>query len=115
MKTKSVFFLSCSGRYALRKELNRKQGEINRKTGHFTEIIAAGVMRNFDSQTVDGDLYFNTSNQVMLPRMEQIMVREGVVKDGTMIEIDVIGEYQLFNHQEGNAGLGVCNFAKRTR
>lgn len=38
--------------------------------------------------------------------MEQIMRREGVVKDGSMKEIDLIGKYRLYNRQEENKGLG---------
>lgn len=90
----------------LRAELARQQGEINRKTGHFTEIIVAGVLNNFDGRTVAGEEYFSVAESITLPRMEKIHRREGVMKDAELHEIDVIGEYKLHNQQEGNAGLG---------
>ncbi|MBV7335142.1 ATP-binding protein [Chloroflexi bacterium TSY] len=99
----------------LSRELNRKQGQINRQTGHFTEIIVAGVMNNYDNRTVDGVLYFGHAQPVTLPRMETIERREGVIKEGVPHEIDVIGEYRLYNKQEGNAALGAWLVSVRYR
>jgi hypothetical protein len=90
----------------LRAELARQQGEINRKTGHFTEIIVAGVLNNFDGRSVAGETYFSLPETITLPRMEKIHRREGVMKAAELHEIDVIGEYKLHNQQEGNASLG---------
>lgn len=99
----------------VRRELNAKQGEMNRLTGHFTEIIVAGVMNNYDQQQVDGERYFSVTGSVTLPRMARITRRTGVIQEGEIHEIDVVGEYQLHNQQEGNAGLGAWLVAVRYR
>lgn len=90
----------------LRAELASQQGEINRKTGHFTEIIVAGALNNFDGRTVAGETYFGLAESITLPRMERIQRRQGVIKDAELHEIDVIGEYKLHNQQAGNAAFG---------
>lgn len=99
----------------VRRELNRQRGEMNRQIGHFSEIIVAGVMNNFNNQQVDGKTYFSHPGTVTLPRMAQIARREGVIKAGSLHEIDVVGEYPLYNQQEGNAGLGAWLVSVRYR
>ncbi|MEZ4870265.1 MAG: hypothetical protein R3C14_53540 [Caldilineaceae bacterium] len=99
----------------LRKQLNAKIGESNRQTGHFTEIIVAGVLNNFDNRAAESQPYFSVPGTVNLPRMEKILRREGVVKEGIPHEIDVIGEYKLYNGLEGNASLGAWLVAVRYR
>ena len=99
----------------LRRTVRSITGEMNRKTGHFAEIIVGGVLNNFDDRHVDGETYFSSAELVMLPRMEEIVRREGVVKAGKMHEVDVIGEYNLFNHEEGNAGVGAWLVSVRYR
>lgn len=99
----------------LQAKLREKQGEFNRKTGHFTEIIVGGVMKQYDWRTVDGEPYFNRSGEVNLPRFYEIRRREGVIKAGKIHEIDLIGEYTLSNQQAGSAGLGAWMVAVRYR
>lgn len=99
----------------LRRALNAKQGEMNRLTGHFTEIIVAGVLNNYDGRTVSGEAYFGLPQAVILPRMEKIRRREGTLTDDKLHKIDVIGEYKLHNQQEGNGGLGTWLVAVRYR
>lgn len=77
----------------LRRMVRSTLGELNRRTGHFTEIIVAGVMNNFDDRNVDGKTYFNGPTRVNLLRMKNILRCEGVVKEGEMKEIDIIGEF----------------------
>ncbi len=81
----------------LRRELNAKQGEMNCQVGHFTEIIIAGVMNNYDNRIVDGETYFSQAGPVTLIRMEAIHRRAGTIKEGQIQEIDVLGEYTLYN------------------
>lgn len=99
----------------LRRELNAKQREMNRQAGHFSEIIVAGVMNNFNNQQVAGETYFRVAGSVTLPRMAQIVRREGVIKRGDIHEIDVVGEYNLYNQQAGNAALGAWLVSVRYR
>lgn len=99
----------------LRKQLNAKQGEMNRQTGHFSEIIVAGLLNNYDDREVAGEAYFGSPNQVPLPRMTAIDRREGVIKAGELHEIDVVGEYRLYNRLEGNAGMGAWLISVRYR
>ena len=89
----------------LRRELRRQQGEFNRKVGHMTEVIVAGVIRNFDSRQVAGGDYFNTDGVVKLPHMQNILRRAGVIKDGHLYEIDVIGEHRNYGRLEGDAEM----------
>jgi len=63
----------------LRRRLNEQQGEMNRQTGHFTEIIMAGAVRAFDDRFVDGEIYFGIPGDVKLSRCEKIRRREGVI------------------------------------
>lgn len=100
---------------ALRQQLNAKQGEINRQVGHFTEIIVAGVLNNYDDRTVAGNAYFGTDAQVTLSRMEKVVRREGVMKKGDLHEIDVLGEYRLYTGKNGNADLGAWLVSVRYR
>ncbi len=99
----------------LRRALNAKQGEMNRQAGHFSEVIVAGVLNNYDDREVAGERYFGLSHLISLPRMETILRREGVIKDDTIHEIDVVGEYGLYNRQEGNAALGAWLVSVRYR
>lgn len=99
----------------LRHELKVKQGEMNRQAGHFTEIIVAGVMNNYDYRTVEGTPYFSLSGPVILPHIVKIHRREGVIKGGELYEIDVIGEYKLNRFEEGNAALGAWLVSVRYR
>lgn len=99
----------------LRQALNRKQGEMNRQVGHFSEIIVAGVMNNFNNQQVDGEGYFSIPETVTLPRMALITRRSGVITEGASHEIDVVGEYELYNQREGNAALGAWLVSVRYR
>jgi len=85
----------------LRTEINRIRGEANRRVGHLAEVIVGGVMERFDQREVDGTSYFGLDEQVHLPKMVQIDRREGVIKEGTYNEIDVIGEYAMRNERKG--------------
>jgi predicted AAA+ superfamily ATPase len=100
---------------ALRQQLNAKQGEINRQVGHFTEIIVAGVLNNYDDRTVAGNAYFGTDTQVTLSRMEKVVRRKGVMKKGDLHKIDVLGEYRLYTGKNGNADLGAWLVSVRYR
>lgn len=79
---------------------------MNRQAGHFSEVIVAGVLNNYDDREVDGARYFGLPGLVTLPRMENIDRREGIIKAGAIHEVDVVGEYRLYNRQEGNAAFG---------
>jgi len=84
----------------LERKLNQQQGEMNRQTGHFTEIIVGGAVRAFDHRTVDGTAYFGIAGDVHLPRCRQIRRREGTITAGKAHEVDLIGEYRLYNLPE---------------
>ncbi len=84
----------------IRRQLRELQGEINRKTGHFTEIIVAGVIRSFDHRTVDGETYFSTAGEVILSRCRDILRREGVVKRDKTHEIGIMAEYDIWHLPE---------------
>ena len=98
----------------LRRELNAKQGEMNRQAGHFTEMIVAGVMNNYDNRIVDGETYFSQAGPVTLIRLEAIHRRAGTIKEGQIHEIDVLGEYTLYNGQPETA-LGAWLVSVRYR
>lgn len=49
-------------------EYQRLQGEMNRKVGHWAEIIVSGVMSSFDGRTVDGMSYFSAPGAITVPR-----------------------------------------------
>ncbi|MEZ4734796.1 MAG: hypothetical protein R3E79_47495 [Caldilineaceae bacterium] len=72
-------------------------------------------MNNFNTQQVDGETYFSITGNVTLPRMAQIVRRAGVITEGSPHEIDVVGEYELYNQQAGNAGLGAWLVSVRYR
>ncbi|MEM7128299.1 MAG: hypothetical protein AAF702_18350 [Chloroflexota bacterium] len=57
-------------------------------------------MNNYENRTVDGADYFGYSQPVQLPRMNDIRRREGVIQAGEIHEIDVVGEYKLYNERE---------------
>ena len=99
----------------MQKRIHRTTGELNRRTGHYTEIIVGSVLNNFDDREVDGSTYFGISTAVKLPRMQNIIRREGVLKAGIPKEIDVIGEYNLHNDGAGNKGLGAWMVSVRYR
>ncbi|MEM7533031.1 MAG: hypothetical protein AAF639_12700 [Chloroflexota bacterium] len=87
----------------LRRVIREMQGEINRKTGHFTEIIVAGLLKAFDDRLVDGKTYFGVTHDVKLHRFAHVIRGEGVVKKGIPHEIDVIGAHDLYKYDaEGN-------------
>jgi|GEM_PF-1081988 len=104
----------------LRQELNQRQGETNRQTGHFTEIIVAGAVRAFDDSVVDGQTYFGTAGNAKLYRCDTIHRREGTITGGRAYEIDIIGEYRLYDlpqdvNYESNAGNGAWMVSVRYR
>lgn len=99
----------------LRREINQMRGEMNRQTGHFTEVIVSGVMQNFRNLKVEGEVYFSTPGTIRLPHMNNIRRREGVIKEGVPYEIDVVGEYNLKFIDESNADLGVWYVSVRYR
>ncbi len=99
----------------LRRALNAKQGEMNRQAGHFTEAIVGGVLNNFDKRSVDGEIYFGIAGCVKLPYLNHIQRRQGVIEQGHIHEIDVIGEYRLNSLLEGNAALGAWLVSVRYR
>jgi len=84
----------------LRRKLREQQGEFNRKAGHFTEIIVAGVVRAFDDRVVDGDIYFGIPGDLQLLRCEKILRRHGTVQAGSIHEIDVMGRYRIYGQTE---------------
>jgi len=103
------------GEIRLHRELRRKQGEMNRQTGHFTELLVAGLMREFDDSDVEGETYFSTPHKVRLYLTEHIERRVGVVKEGVPHEIDLVSEYKLYNGEFGNPGKGAWFVSVRFR
>jgi len=83
----------------LRRKLNEQQGEINRKIGHFTEIIVAGAVRAFDDRMVDGATYFGIPGDVQLSRCEKILRREGIIQADIVHEIDFMGLYPFYGYR----------------
>jgi len=84
----------------LERRLNEMQGEFNRRTGHFAEIIVAGVAKAFNNRKVDGLTYFNIEGDIELPKFSRIHRRHGVIEDGIPHEIDLIGEYSRRNRPD---------------
>ncbi|MBV7335147.1 hypothetical protein KFU94_44295 [Chloroflexi bacterium TSY] len=76
-------------------EVRRIRGETSHKIGQMAESILAGVMRSFDDRDVDGETYFGQPGTIRLPKMATIEQRTGVIKQGEISEIDVIGEPKL--------------------
>jgi len=100
----------------LRKELNRRQGEINRQVGHLTEIIVAGLLKQFDHRKVEGEPYFGIAGEALLPRPQRVLRREGVVKAGRVHEIDLISEHIVYtNGSPDNPGLCAWMISVRNR
>ncbi|MEM7537453.1 MAG: ATP-binding protein [Chloroflexota bacterium] len=81
---------------ALQRRYNAVQGELNRQTGHFTEIIVGGVMKAFDARVIGGQPYLSLDEDVTLSRFGTIHRRKGVIENGVIHEIDVIGEYRRY-------------------
>lgn len=92
-------------------EYRKLQGETSHLVGHLAEIIVGGVLKSFDGRTVDGDTYFTISTPVTLPKIDKLERRGGVVKEGIMNEIDLIGEWRL----PADGGTGVWLVSVRHR
>ena len=75
------------------KELESLRGHLSRQKGIYAEVHVGAVMRCFDGREVDGRLYFNSPHKINLPSFERVEQRGGVVVDGIMVEVDLIGEW----------------------
>ncbi|MBV7335037.1 hypothetical protein KFU94_43740 [Chloroflexi bacterium TSY] len=86
----------------VREELGRQSNTI----GRFTEIVVAAVMKGFTRETVDGPAYFSTPNPVTVPKFDHIEHRWGVIADDGTQELDLIGEYQLWDGEREEWATG---------
>ena len=75
------------------KELESLRGHLSRQKGIYAEVHVGAVMRCFDGREVDGRLYFNSPHKINLPSFEGVEQRGGIVVDGIMVEVDLIGEW----------------------
>jgi len=80
----------------VRKELRRMTNIM----GRFAEIVVGAVMKGFDGQTLDGPCYFSMPDPVTVPRFKHIENRWGILSDDSLKELDLIGEYQIFDELE---------------
>lgn len=84
------------------KELESLRGHLSRQKGISASVHVGAVMRCFDGRHVDGSLYGGSPHKISLPNFERMEAndalpseqRGGVVVDGKMVELDLIGEWQ---------------------
>ncbi|MEM7537245.1 MAG: AsnC family protein [Chloroflexota bacterium] len=82
-------------------EVNSELRRMTNIMGHFAEIVVGAVMKGFDGRTLDGPSYFSMPHPVTVPRFYKIENRWGVIEDGSPKELDLIGEYELYDEEEG--------------
>ncbi|MEM7531007.1 MAG: hypothetical protein AAF639_02420 [Chloroflexota bacterium] len=75
--------------------------KMNNIMGHFAEIVVGAVMKGFDGRTLDGPSYFSTPDPVTVPKIYKIDNPWGVIEEGRPKELDLIGEYQGYDEDEG--------------
>ena len=87
--------LSLGAINELQQEYESLLGKVSKHKGAMAEIHVGAIMGRFDGRKVDGGLYFNQPERVILPKFDKVELRSGVVEDGTAIEIDLIGTWTL--------------------
>ena len=68
------------------------QGLTEKVNGHVAEGYVYAVMSGFDGREVEGHVYFNQPESIMLPMFEKIERRGGIVKTGKIFEIDLTAQ-----------------------
>lgn len=82
------------------KELESLRGHLSKQKGIYAEVHVGAIMKCFDGRDVDGSLYFNRAQKISLPKFELLEQRGGIVVDGIMVELDLIGEWQESTEDE---------------